>query len=238
MIVDVDIGNTRIKWRLRDARGNITDSGAASHHHWADQIFSFDSQIERVRIASVVDSVSAVVAAQCRQRWHIEPEMAAVCDGAAGVVCGYKQPEKLGVDRWLGALAGWVKCKTGFLVVDAGSALTLDLVDSFGVHRGGYIVPGYEMMKNALGFNTWGVKVEKRLQPTLELGTDTSAAVQHGCLGALAGLVELAVRRNGVATLFVTGGDGERVVEHLKLDGINVALTPNLVLDGLAIAIP
>lgn len=238
MIVDMDIGNTRIKWRLRDAGDNLVGSGAVDHGHWLAAMAALPAAVERVRIASVVGALAAKVAEQCRQRWRMEPEMAAVCDGAQGLVCGYTEPERLGVDRWLGMLDGWVKYQTGFLVVDAGSALTLDLVDNSGVHRGGYIVPGYEMMKNTLGFNTWGVKVDKTLQPTLALGTNTSAAVQHGCLGALTGLAELAVRRHGVGLLLLAGGDGERIAAHLDLNAVTVVSAPDLVLDGLAIALP
>ena len=56
----------------------------------------------------------------------------------------------MGADRWHAMLAGWVRCKASFAVVDAGSAVTVDYVNAGGRHLGGYILPGLQMMRRSL----------------------------------------------------------------------------------------
>ena len=63
---------------------------------------------------------------------------------------GYRDPERLGVDRWLALIAARERSKQPTVIVDAGSACTIDLLDSEGRHLGGYILPGLTAMGEAL----------------------------------------------------------------------------------------
>lgn len=239
MILDIDIGNTRIKWILRGVGAEPVVRGVFAHGQWSDldEPFAFQHAVTRVRLSSVAGEVDCRVRAICQERWDLEPEIARVVDGAAGVVCGYTEPVRLGIDRWLGVIAGWSRYAEAFLVADAGSALTVDLVDNQGVHLGGYILPGFEMMRTALGFHTWGVRVGA--ERTLETGPGraTSSAVNNGCLAALLGAVERIAEYSGVKRVLLTGGDTELLAKQLQTKAEVVAV-PDLVLDGLAIALP
>jgi len=236
MILDIDIGNSRLKWLLRGGREGPSMRGAFPHDPWPEQPFPGVASARRVRISSVMGARNPSLVALCRERWGVEPEFARVESGVAGLQCGYDDPARLGVDRWLAVLACWQTIARQALVVDAGSALTMDILTAEG-HLGGYIVPGLQMMQQALGVATWGVRAERELAAVDEPGRETSAAVINGCLSALAGAVEHAAARAGLRRVVLTGGDGEAVAGFLD-DSLDIVLVPDLVLDGLAIALP
>ena len=89
--------------------------------------------------------------------------------------------ESLGVDRWLALLAAHRHAPTEpLMVLDCGSAITLDLLVVGGRHLGGYIVPGLALMRSSLLSETAGVAVEALSSVTSCPGRDTSTAVGHG----------------------------------------------------------
>ncbi|MFA5633354.1 MAG: type III pantothenate kinase [Porticoccaceae bacterium] len=239
MILDIDIGNTRVKWRLSSERGEVVATGAVVHNRdlIGVDLLSELPRVSRVRIVSVVEPVRVQLSEQCKRQWGITPEIARVVDGCGGVRCGYENPERLGVDRWLGTVAAWDRHRDACLVVSAGSALTMDVVDSVGVHKGGYILPGLRMMADALGSKTWGINVDVPVAPTLLPGKTTSEAVMHGCLVALVGAVERVAASGRTGKLFVTGGDAALVQQSLSIHS-DVEVVPGLVLDGLSVALP
>lgn len=239
MILDIDIGNTRVKWILRGGEAGSVARGVFAHGQWDSwqDPFDFRTPVSRVRLSSVARTVDAWVCDICRKRWGLKPEVARVIDGAGGVTCGYSEPERLGVDRWLGVVAGWSMYAEAFIVVDAGSALTMDLVDSQGVHLGGYILPGFDMMKTSLGFHTWGVKVDTERGPEIWPGRDTSSAVINGALSAMLGAIERVAGRSGSKKVLLTGGDAEMLGQWLQAE-VELTIIPDLVLNGLAIALP
>jgi len=168
-------------------------------------------------------------------RFGIGAEFAVATRFAAGVTCGYIVPGTLGVDRWLAVLATWRKFEAPSVIVDAGSAITVDVLAENGIHTGGYIVPGLQMMQRALYTGTNLVKVEAPAVAELVLGTSTREAVLHGCLAMAVALIQ-AVRNNSQQVkLMMTGGDAEIVANFM---GGDVVVEPDLVLDGLALALP
>ena len=239
MILDIDIGNTRVKWRLSAEQGEIVAIGAVAHNRdlAGVDLLSGLPQVSRVRVVSVVEPVAAQIGEQCERHWSIIPEVAAVADGCGGVRCGYEHPERLGVDRWLGIVAAWARCRCACLVVSAGSALTIDIIDGAGVHKGGYILPGLRMMADALGSKTWGINVDVPVAPTLLPGKTTSEAVMHGSLVALVGAVERVAAGAQIRKLFLTGGDAALVQKSLSIQS-DVEVVSGLVLDGLSVALP
>lgn len=239
MILDVDIGNTRIKWLLRASTGSIVDRAAAGYRMESavEAAFVHVENVARVRLSSVVGNVTNEFIAMARRRWGVQPEVATVIDGAGDVVCGYDVPEKLGIDRWLAVVAAWNRVKQPLMVIDAGSALTLDIVDAGGYHRGGYIIPGREMMKKTLGSDTWGVKVEQVGAWDIAPGTNTDAAVTNGCTLAAVGALERAWRDTGISNIVITGGDGPDLRRSLQTKA-RVIEVPDLVLEGLSLVLP
>lgn len=155
-----------------------------------------------------------------------------------GLINGYENPTILGVDRWLAMLGIWSKVKKGFCIVDAGTAMTIDFVDSSGKHLGGYIAPGLETMILSLNSRTSLINFENRnvSMSTVSPGNNTADAVYRGVLLAMTGAIEKAIQ-----TIFTQGlGDfvclriGGGAAPALKpLLGNEWVVSDSLVLDGL-----
>ena len=241
MIVDVDIGNTRTKWRIA-SDGVIIDSGVfnTGNQDWSVLEGLQCYRPARVRVSNVA---GAVVAAELKQITlqilGVEVEFALACESVAGVSSGYQRPERLGVDRWLAILAAWTLFKHRCVVVDAGSALTLDFLSDEAKHLGGYILPGRQMMVDALLGGTDGVRVDSAVEVSEEYGVNTDQAVQNGCFSAVLALIEKASSTSdknlGAMGVVLTGGDASALMAVLP--GA-VVYRPDLVMDGLALALP
>ena len=118
------------------------------------------------------------------------------------------------------------------LVVDAGSAITIDLIGPQGVHLGGYISPGLRLMREALWQGTAKVQVDRvESLNMLVPGTCTQDAVNRGCLLAVVATIEKLASQYP-ASIVITGGDATVVAEALSLTSDHV---PDLVLDGLTV---
>jgi type III pantothenate kinase len=242
VILELDCGNTRVKWRVRNdqqivMRGMFLTSDGF-HSATVEELASLG--VERVLIGSVLgDEYARKLAAWSIAHLGLNPQFAVSEPHCHGVVNGYQQPEKLGVDRWLGILAAKAKTPSACIVVDCGSAITVDLVTSQGEHLGGYIAPGLRLMREALGMKTAGIKLGQIGYPESDFpGRNTVVAIKSAELAMIVGLVDhaKAVLRNydsQGAHLWVTGGDGEWLVSMLK-DGV---YQEDLVLDGLHIAL-
>jgi type III pantothenate kinase len=119
-------------------------------------------------------------------------------------------------------------------VVDAGSALTIDIVSATGQHEGGYIIPGPALMERALFLDTDRVRFDEQIDYALAPGKSTAEAVRHGIALAQAGAVALALEQAGSEpiTLFFCGGAGETLMHLGPRTGQWV---PDLVFEGLAV---
>jgi type III pantothenate kinase len=232
MILDIDAGNSRIKWRLSgNGRVLAQDSQPTAELASGETLLLPETAaIDEVRLASVAGS--KVVAALQKQFAGLL-KVAQVSPSAGGVTCGYKQPDRLGVDRWLALVAAYQQFKQAVLVVDAGSAMTMDLVGPKGEHLGGYIVPGLRLMADALWQGTVDVKVTSGdFENMLVPGTNSQQAVDRGCLLVAVSAVENLASQYP-AHILLTGGDAQYLADALSLDHSHC---PDLVLDGLAIA--
>ncbi len=241
MILDVDIGNSAIKWRFIDQ--NITvEGGRISHQQDAwGPLIDHCYQIERVRISNVGGVELGVKLSQWLfNKLGIYSEFAISKVRSAGVINGYRDPETLGVDRWLAVVAAGNMLAGPCLVVDAGSALTIDFVTANGQHQGGYIVPGANMMFDALYGGTADVRFEPGKKVTQLPGQSTALAVQNGCFAMTVALIEkghsIIEGTEGAATIVLTGGGSPPLVNCL--DPSKVRHIPDLVLEGLAFVLP
>lgn len=242
MILDLDIGNTRIKWLLRGDDDAICDVGASEFDHFFDEPHPvLGSTVARVRASSVRgDQACRRVEARVQELCRVSVEFARSTRCAAGVTNGYDAPERLGVDRWLGMIAAFTRVRGAVLVIDCGSALTADLVNDSGLHLGGFIAPGHALMKRGLLAGTDRVRFEEP-SPALAFqpGHDTMQSVRAGVSIACAGFVRMAYesarKRCGRFEIVMTGGDAQALLTQQQFSAIHL---PNLVLDGLAIALP
>ena len=240
MILELDVGNSRIKWRTLAAQGQAVARGSCSRKEvsdgrmpWGDPLSA--PGLRRIRVSNVAGpEIAADLDRWARDALGIAPEYARATGCGAGVTSGYREPAKLGVDRWLALLAAWHELSRACVVADAGTAVTVDVLDGSGVHQGGYIVPGLTLMLNALLSGTSGVRLSAGPVATLAAGTCTSDAVLRGGTAMTIALIERT--RSGLELpLVLTGGDADLLAPWLAEPTL---LRPELVLDGLGLALP
>ena len=244
MILEVDIGNSRIKWRLR-SENTIILSSVSDNTEDPDSIFDLKGiQPTAVWLSTVAPSLQQKISQWCYRRFGIQPQCALVTRERVGVNNGYNVPSQLGVDRWLAVLAAFQLVKGACIVIDCGTACTIDLVAENGQHKGGYIVPGIKMMSDTLYQNTEGVKKPPTTYHDILTapGRSTDEAVKAGLSAMIIGLIDCILRENNSlnnnnVSILLTGGDGKQFQQILadRL-GLNVEFRAELVLDGLQYA--
>lgn len=241
MIIDLDVGNSRLKWRSVDAQGALLGRGVQGSSESFAEIARQVGAPQRVRVASVREALFAEqLGVRIKACWGLEAEFAKSMLHAAGVISAYAQPEKLGVDRWLAMLAAKARGQGACCIIDAGSALTVDLLRADGQHLGGYIVPGLAMQRGSLLEGTAIRLSEAATWSGSAPGASTSAAIHHGILSmTVAWLVAVSepVLSSG-GSLYLTGGDAQIFSAHLKTRSVKHELIEDLVLEGLAAALP
>lgn len=220
----IDAGNTRCKWQLR-AAGQILEEGAAAYAalpaDWPEA--------DRVVVACVAGQPDL----QDRLRQRYGERLYWLSEPLAGYPhfhhC-YPQPQRLGVDRWLAMLGARTHGSGNVLVVDAGTALTIDLMNAANQHEGGFIVPGLELAQQALFNNTARVRpfVDERVQTALVPGRDTLSCVSAGVQRQLQALVMSVVQDYPDYRLFISGGDGHWLAQQLA-----VPPSPHLIFEGM-----
>lgn len=233
-ILDLDLGNSRMKYRCGSRRG-------ATSYASPLPVFDDSAQLRRIRVSSVLgEQRNAQLSQSLTAAYGPECEFAQALRSCAGVVNGYRVPNRLGVDRWLAVVAAFNAFGPA-LVVDVGTAVTLDFVNDRGVHLGGYIVPGVQLLQQSLRENTQSVRFDTPVTAVqLQPGTDTDAAVTHGSFVTIVRLIEAELVRarqlcHHSARLVLCGGDAAGITEHLSCP---YRLVADLVLDGLGYALP
>jgi type III pantothenate kinase len=232
VILQLDLGNSALKWRCWDGedvleRGSLPRAGGLA-------LPELENPPSEVWVASVADKASnEELAALVSASWQLTTWFAESTGSACGVTNSYKEPERMGVDRWLAMIAAWQANSAALCVVDAGSALTIDFLDSKGAHRGGYILPGLAMMERSLLGETARVRFDDAARDRITPGVSTEEAVLNGLQLAQVGAITTALDRFGEGeTLVFTGGNGRGARSLLGRDG---EYMEDLVLDGLAL---
>ena len=227
--LDIDMGNSRTKWRFGSSVGALP----------SPEVPTLNLEPSRVRVATVLrnrDALGRLIA----DRYGVVAEFAVTAAELGGVRCGYPDPARLGVDRWLGVVAAWRQSGGPVIVISAGTAATVDFVDADGRHEGGHIAPGLRLLRDVLDRKTADVRPRASVESCTAPGTNTEAAVSSGTFLMLAAFAEAAVRGFGArhgydAEVFLTGGDADLLAGGLSMP---VRCEPHLVLDGLEIALP
>lgn len=230
MILCLDAGNSRLKWGLR-AEAAWLRQGALAHDATATLAKELPAGVTRVLACNVagidmaerIEALAATLGAPLE--WFVS---SAVSDG---VTNGYARPEQLGPDRWA-ALVGARGLHPGAaLVVMAGTATTIDVLDADGTFRGGLILPGIDLMCRALADNTAALPEARGVYRAVPTNTDD--AIVSGCLYATLGAIERMARRLASAEFvcLLSGGAADGLAPHLDLP---LRRVDNLVLEGLA----
>jgi type III pantothenate kinase len=165
-------------------------------------------------------------------------KLAVACTAAdLDVQVMYDRPEQFGIDRALAALRAWNIFRNSCVVIDAGTAITVDAIGRDGVVRGGYIFPGAVAMARALASETGLPLVSPDMQ-CLGVGNSTQNCIACGIAGGIAGAVDALFKRASETVgsfdrVVITGGGGEKL---LSLLSFQAEFRPNLVLEGLGLA--
>jgi len=242
MTLTIDIGNTRVKWVLY--KGALEQAVGA--FCYTLDTFSLDVAGAKMPFKGAVVLISNVSgngiksllkevldASGCEKYSYAQTKQ-----NQCGVVNSYADFSQLGIDRWLAMIAGFnhkVRLPgEAVCVIDCGTAVTLDVVDSKGCHLGGLIAPGLAMMQSMLMRETGNIdpfNVSKGVS-NMCLERATGAAVSQGCAQLLVGgLDEMISRYSGEQEqnmiCLVTGGDGAWVAKSLAADNVYEPLLVN-----------
>lgn len=219
----LDIGNTRAKaaWWQQGQLSPLTDLTQPLPQRPAAVYFASVATDERVSQLQLELGLSDIPWTQLRS--EAQKEM---------LTSSYALPTSLGVDRWLAMLgACHLYPGTELLVVDAGTALTIDHVSADGRHQGGWIVPGIHMQQKAVTNYTARVFNRDQQQFALRFGQDTATCLQNGVFAAILAVIQQASRLAPQAKLLLTGGDAFVLEQYLA--DIAVETVPLLVFHGM-----
>ena len=244
MILEFDVGNSALKWRLLDAAGAVARRGNLASTGQLHEVSESVARVSRLRVASVAaDETAAAIESWAHSALGVEVEFARTAAAFGGLINSYAEPERMGVDRWLAMLAAYVPRRSAVLVIDAGTAVTLDYVDADGRHRGGYILPGQRLSRSALLRDTSRVRFSEDVDVLPLPGCSTAEAVSNGALFVLVAAVESAIRQAQEVwgrqfSVVLTGGDGGEILRHVNTGSLDCEFAPDLVFEGLGIALP
>lgn len=234
----IDAGNTRVKSALLDAAGHLEPLFNVSY-----------TELESVPLLSPVSAVwlAAVSGGERHQavtRWLAQYTDLAVHQlqaetRAFAVTNAYEQPTHLGVDRWLAMIGAYNEQPKATLIIDAGTAITADWIDAHGVHLGGWIAPGVDLMQQAVINRAPRVFSDPNLAwgKANQLGCTTPEGLANGVVNGFIGLIRQAVHVTETELdwfdyrLLFSGGSTPLLPADLKRRG---ELRTELVLQGLS----
>lgn len=233
----LDIGNSRVKAALdeggRMAHVHVGDSTPDGLAPWLDACRFAAQQPAQVWVSSVAAAaVNDALGRWARGNGLPAPRFVRTQAQQCGVRCAYADPSRLGVDRWMVVLAA-AETRRNTLVVDAGTACTVDAVTADGRHLGGLILPGVQLTRQTLNQRTQFSADDVATDPLPVLGDDTNPAVTLGAVHALLGAIGRVEGGLGWAAdcdRLLTGGEAHVLRPHLDATWDH---RPNLVLEGL-----
>lgn len=240
MILELDIGNSRIKWRLLDRSGLVVQTGCADH---IEQLLTVlqeaDWSIRACRVCVVRSAVGSKAEHSRLLQTVVQGQILFAESSAclAGVINGYPHPAQLGIDRWLAVVAGYRQLSAACVVIDAGTAITVDYVRNGGQHLGGMIAPGVSLLEKSLGDAT-GLPVGARSfmeGPQIDTVGCLSTGVGYMVRGFLSAVQHNAELLLGDDVQFLlAGGDALLIKPFFE----SARLADDLVFKGLALACP
>jgi type III pantothenate kinase len=239
----IDFGNSRCKWAClnnQDAlKVNAYAYKSADNIRRAEEVvekISFDL-IEEIHAVSVLGDtfdkafdVRANSLAGITTKFHVSQA------NSFGVTLAYANPLTYGADRYAALVAAYHKVPGAKIVIDCGTATTVDVVDSNGKHLGGLIIPGIQLMCSALANKASGITMPKSANSTQLFNDNTADAVYSGSAlvhshGLCAIIEDIVGKINQDVTVYVTGGESDTI----GLASSEYVDCPGLVLEGLQI---
>ena len=246
MIMILDVGNSRFKWTtLTNA---VLSNVYSQEHTQQDKARAIVTALEssrmpgRIVVASVLgDDFNAAFARLARARLHVEPEFVIPERSAYGIRVAYTDPAVFGSDRFAALIAARRHLAQACILVDCGTAVTIDALTSGGEHLGGLILPGPDLMRRSLIEHTARLDAGDDNHNHSMFARSTSHAVNMGVLRGLAGAIDRIVEDMSPALSkcgqdeiqrIMTGGASAALLPYLTA---NYRVEPWLVLQGLSI---
>lgn len=240
MILAIDAGNSRVKWGWYDAgpagRGwasiatvSLIEFAAAAHP--VNPFSVTHDNPTRIVVSNVAGEGARQLIVNWTSIFNAEPQWVRGERTRCGVRSLYEHPEQLGPDRWAALVAARALAPgRACLVVNAGTATTVDSLSAAGEFLGGLILPGVDLMRYVLHEHTGRLPLQEG--NFVEAPRNTVDAIETGCRHAQAGAVERMFRLMPKECLcIVSGGGGPALIERLP---IPCRYVENLVLEGLA----
>lgn len=244
MLLTVDVGNTEThlgifrgdelvhEWRAATNARRTADELALMFGHFLSLVsLSFSREISGVAICSVVPRATQELREMTERYFGFAPTV--VEPGVrTGIAIVTDNPREVGADRIANAVAGhWMLPDKHAVVVDFGTAITVDVVSDRGEYLGGAIAPGVDIASGALFAATAQLRRVELVAPPAALGRNTVTMLQSGIIFGTAAMVDGLVARvagelGGDIAVLATGGFAGRVVEHCtRVERIEPMLT-------------
>ena len=223
----IDCGNTRLKWGLRIGT-KWTAQGALA----LPELAGLALPAERIVACNVAGDNARQAVEALAARLAVPLHWLRAQAAGGGIINGYEHPEQLGVDRWAALIGARALHAGPAIVVMSGTATTIDYLDADGVFRGGLILPGLAMMREALAGGT--ADLPAAAGNYRDLPRNTFDAMASGAVQATLGAIERMFRalpEQQDALCLLSGGAAPTLSPHLALPH---RVVDNLVLEGLA----
>jgi type III pantothenate kinase len=232
-----------LKWALRGpggwgAKGAVAnqDIGSLAVRDWQN----LERPVRAVGVNVAGEAARVRIEGQLA-RWRLPIEWLTAGAHAGGVTNRYQTPSQLGADRWASlvaarrrAVAAHEAAPRACIVVNAGTAVTIDALDDNGVFLGGSILPGVRLMLHALADNTAALRTTPG--EFHDFPTTTRDAIYSGGVQAVCGAIEqMRLRLRGHAppiTCYLAGGGAQELAPHLAAP---IEVVDNLVLEGVLV---
>lgn len=225
-VLCIDSGNSRLKWALRDG-GRWLAQGT--------RLDTVGSRPTRVLACNVAGDAPRQSIESFAASHGLPVEWLQSVAAQGGVTNGYEHPEQLGADRWAALIGAHALHPGDCVVVMSGTATTIDVLAADGRFRGGLIMPGLRLMREALAGGTANLPVAAG--SFAEQPRNTFDAIASGALQATVGAIERMFRQiaGGKNPLcLLSGGAAATVAGVAPPLTFPVRLIDNLVLEGLA----
>ena len=235
MFLLIDIGNTRIKWQYRDEK-NVISSNSVLVENFIDIDLTEIKSLKKVIVSNVNHSV--VLDKVKENLSHFDCLIIEVTsESNEYLINDYTDQLTLGVDRWLTAMGAWKIYGEDSIVINAGTAITIDLIQidqERNVHfRGGMILPGIAISLGILNNSTNLIDTEigQSQYPSL----NTKDAVTTGILTSIQGAVNLVCKKlPSDLPILLTGGDADLIYDQSEEDWKSrIKIESNLIFEGL-----
>jgi len=242
MILVIDSGNSRMKWGLHGTRGWL-GQGVVSNAELATLALRDWQNLPRPSRAvgvNVAGEAARVRVEGQLARWRLPIQWLIATAEAAGVINRYTNPAQLGADRWAAMVAARRRAVEAdafpppCVVINAGTAVTIDALDSDGVFHGGVILPGLRLMLQSLADRTSALKVAPG--EFRDFPTNTADALYSGVMQAICGAIEQMRAKLGRGEIdvkcYIAGGAATEIAPYLSPP---VEVVDNLVLEGVLV---